>query len=86
VTDDEFGHEIVHRAQRAGAQPQQYYDQIVRAGTAGVIYGDVRRGKTLAALMDRVVIEDTNGQRLSVADLRDDADEHEHGDDEGHDD
>ena len=32
VTDDEFGHEIVHRAQRAGMAPQQYYDQLVRSG------------------------------------------------------
>lgn len=33
VSDDEFGHEIVHRAQRAGMAPQQYYDQLVRSGT-----------------------------------------------------
>lgn len=82
VSDDEFGHEVVHRAQRAGVPPQQYYDQVVRAGAAGMIYGDVRRGKTLAALMDRIVIEDTNGQRLGVADLRaddsDETDEHDH--------
>jgi trigger factor len=83
VSDDEFGHEVVHRAQRAGVAPQQYYDQLVRAGAAGVIYGDVRRGKTLAAIMERVVIEDTNGERLTLADLRGDADEadeadHEH--------
>ena len=32
VTDDEYGHEVVHRAQRAGVAPQQYYDQLVRAG------------------------------------------------------
>ena len=35
VSDDEFGHEIVHRAQRAGMAPQQYYDQLVRSGAAG---------------------------------------------------
>jgi trigger factor len=83
VTDDEFGHEIVHRAQRAGLPPQKYYDEVVKAGAAGVIYGDVRRGKTLAAIMERVVIEDTNGQRLSLADLRGDEDEDD--DHTGHD-
>jgi trigger factor len=82
VTDDEFGHEIVHRAQRAGLPPQKYYDEVVKAGAAGVIYGDVRRGKTLAAIMDRVVIEDTNGLRLSLADLRGDEDDEDHA---GHD-
>jgi trigger factor len=98
VSDDEFGHEIVHRAQRAGVGPQQYYDQLVRSGAAGVILGEVRRGKALSSIMDRIVIEDTNGERLNLADLRDadaddDADvltiddddhEHEHGH-EGHD-
>jgi trigger factor len=85
VSDDEFGHEIVHRAQRAGVPPQQYYDQLVRSGAAGVIYGDVRRGKTLAALLERVVIEDSNGIRISLDDLRGPVEEHDHGDHEGHD-
>ncbi len=90
VSDDEFGHEVVHRAQRAGVGPQQYYDQLVRSGAAGVIFGDVRRGKALAQILEKVVIEDTNGERLSLADLRgdDDHEGHDHGDDgdhEGHD-
>jgi trigger factor len=85
VTDDEFGHEIVHRAQRAGVGPQQYYDQLVRSGVAPMIYGDVRRGKTLATILERVVIEDTNGVRLTLADLRGPVDENDHDDHEGHD-
>jgi trigger factor len=70
VSDDEFGHEIVHRAQRAGVAPQQYYDQVVRAGIAGAIFGDVRRGKALQIVMERVKIRDTAGTELSVDDLR----------------
>ena len=93
VSDDEFGHEIMHRAQRAGVAPQQYYDQLLRSGAAGVIFGDVRRGKMLASLLERVVIEDTNGERLTLADLRgaladdehDHEHDHDHGDHEGHD-
>ena len=93
VSDDEFGHEIMHRAQRAGVAPQQYYDQLLRSGAAGVIFGDVRRGKMLASLLERVVIEDTNGERLTLADLRgaladdehDHDHDHDHGDHEGHD-
>ncbi len=79
VSDDEFGHEIVHRAQRAGMQPQQYYDELVRAGAAGAVYGDVRRGKALALVMERVVMTDTNGEVLSLDALRqtDDHDNHE---------
>jgi trigger factor len=80
VTDDEYTHEIVHRAQRAGVAPQQYYDQLVRNGLAGVVYGDVRRGKALAWVLERVKINDTTGAELSLDDLRgpagEDEDEH----------
>ncbi|MGN9911601.1 trigger factor [Phytohabitans sp. LJ34] len=79
VSDDEFGHEIMHRAQRAGVQPQQYYDQLVRSGTAGAIFGDVRRGKALALVMERVKITDAAGNELNMDDLRGgSADEHDH--------
>jgi len=77
VSDDEFGHEIVHRAQRAGMQPQQYYDQLVQAGAAAAVFGDVRRGKALAYVMEQVTMKDTEGNTLSLDDLRE-ASEDEH--------
>jgi trigger factor len=86
VTDDEFGHEIVHRAQRAGVNPQQYYDELIKAGAAGAIFGDVRRGKALALVLERVTILDADGNRISLEDLRGSEDEaHDHDDHEGHD-
>jgi trigger factor len=78
VTDDEFGHEIVHRAQRAQMQPQQYYDQLVRSGAAAAVYGDVRRGKALAHVMEQVQMQDSAGNKLSVEDLREAGGEHNH--------
>jgi trigger factor len=81
VSDDEFGHEIVHRAQRSGMAPQQYYDQLIRSGTAAAVFGDVRRGKALALVMERVKISDSDGNPLSLDDLRgpsDEAEEHDH--------
>jgi trigger factor len=80
VSDDEFGHEVVHRAQRAGMQPQAYYDQLVRSGMAAAIYGDVRRGKALAMVLERAKITDTDGTPLSLDELRGEAggDEHDH--------
>ena len=77
VTDDEFGHEIVHRAQRAGMPPQQYYDQLVRSGAAAAIFGDVRRGKALSMVMERITIKDSAGNPVSLDELRA-ADEAEH--------
>ena len=82
VSDDEFGHEIVHRAQRAGMAPQAYYDQLVRSGMAAAIYGDVRRGKALGVVLERIKITDSTGAPVSIEDLRGgpeaDADEHDH--------
>jgi trigger factor len=77
VSDDEFGHEIVHRAQRAQMQPQQYYDQLVQSGSAAAVFGDVRRGKALASVMEKVTMTDSEGNALSLDDLRE-ASEDEH--------
>lgn len=70
VTDDEYGHEVVHRAQRVGMAPQAYYDQLVRSGMAAAVYGDVRRGKALAMVLERVTITDSAGNPVNAADLR----------------
>jgi trigger factor len=80
VSDEEFSHEIVHRAQRLGVAPQAYYDQLVRSGVAAAVFGDVRRGKALALLLERVAITDSAGNPVSIEDLRGsgDADEHDH--------
>jgi trigger factor len=82
VSDDEFGHEIVHRAQRAGLAPQAYYDQLVRSGMAAAVFGDVRRGKALGLVLERVIIKDSAGTVLTLDELRGgpdaDADEHDH--------
>jgi trigger factor len=82
VSDDEFGHEIVHRAKRAGISAEQYYDQLVRAGLAASVFGDVRRGKALGVVLERVKITDSTGAAVNIDDLRGgpDADAHEHED------
>ena len=63
VTEDEYRHEVVHRAQRAGMSPQQYYDQMVRAGVEASVFADIRRGKALSAILEAVSIKDTDGRR-----------------------
>ncbi|MFJ6199996.1 trigger factor [Micromonospora sp. NPDC092111] len=81
VSDDEFGHEIVHRAQRAGMAPQQYYDQLVRSGAAAAVFGDVRRGKALASVMEKIKIKDTAGNEVTLDALRaegEQAHDHDH--------
>ena len=70
VSDEEFGHEVVHRANRAGVSPQQYYDQLARSGAAAAVYGDVRRGKALQAMLERMSIKDSDGAPVSLDELR----------------
>jgi trigger factor len=47
---------------------------------AAAIYGDVRRGKALGVVLERVKITDSSGAPVSLEDLRGgpEADEHEH--------
>ena len=70
INDDEYGREVVHRAQRLGMAPQAYYDQLVKSGMAAAVYGDVRRAKALNLVMERVKITDTAGTVLSLDDLK----------------
>ena len=51
-----------------GWPPQQYYDQLVRSGAAGAVFGDVRRGKALASVMEQVKIKDTAGNAVALDD------------------
>lgn len=78
VSDEEFGREVVHQAQHAGMPPQQYYDQLVRAGMAGALFSNVRRGKALMNVLERITIKDSAGTELNVEDLRAAAGEHHH--------
>jgi trigger factor len=59
---------------------QAYYDQLVRSGMAASVYGDVRRGKALGLVLERVIIKDGAGTVLTLDDLRGgpEADAHEH--------
>ncbi len=76
VSDDEFGHEVVHRAQRAGMAPQQYYEQLIRAGLASSVAVDVRRSKALAVLLERITIRDTDGNVIRLDELSGDDEDH----------
>jgi trigger factor len=58
-------------------QPQQYYDQLVQSGAAAAVFGDVRRGKALAWVMEQVTMKDSEGNTLTLDELRE-ASEDEH--------
>ena len=70
VTEDEFGMEVVHRAQRAGEEPEKYYGRLVNSGAAEALFGELRRGKALSLLLEKVRVVDTDGNPISIAELR----------------
>jgi trigger factor len=70
VTDEEFGQEVISRAQRAGMEPEQYYDQLLRSGNASAVFADARRGKALGVLLERITITDTAGNPVSTEAIR----------------
>lgn len=70
VSDDEYGTEIVQRAQRAGTAPQEYYERLVQGGAAASVFVDIRRAKALNLIMARVAITDTAGNKISVDAVR----------------
>ncbi len=70
VTEDEYAQRVALRAQRAGMDPQRYYDQLVRSGMAGAVHTEVRREKALDLLLDRITVTEPSGVRVDVAALR----------------
>jgi trigger factor len=84
VSQDEFGHEIIHRAERAGVGPQQYYDQLRKAGLAGSVFADVRRAKARRLVLERVKIVDSAGNRLTLDDFRAGVDADDIGENDDH--
>ncbi|MBX6749876.1 MAG: trigger factor [Micromonosporaceae bacterium] len=70
VSDEEFTAEVVHRAQHAGMQPQQYYDQLVKAGLTASIAVEVRRNKALLSVLERITIKDGDGTVFTLNELR----------------
>ena len=75
VTDDEFGARDRAPGAAGGIAPQQYYDQLVRAGAAGAVFGDVRRGQGLGAADGARTIMDTDGNVITLDGLREGEDD-----------
>ncbi len=95
VSEAELTDQVVRRAQRAGMDPNELAQRLVRQGQLPALMGEIVRGKALAMVLESAQVTDTDGQAVDLSDLRDDAsmevessldldedDEHDH---EGHD-
>jgi trigger factor len=78
VSQDELTQQIIFTAQRYGMQPQEFIQQLTQANQVGAVYADVRRGKSLAAIVGDVTVTDSNGTTVDTAEYfggKDDAEE-----------
>lgn len=69
VGQDELTERILFQAQRYGIPPEQFIQQISQANQIGSVFADVRRGKALAAVVERATVTDTAGAAVDTSEL-----------------
>ncbi len=69
VEQEELTERIFFQAQRYGIPPEQFIQQISQANQLGAIFADVRRGKALGSVVDRVDVTDTTGAKVDTSEL-----------------
>jgi trigger factor len=51
---------------RYGVAPDDFAKQVIDAGQQGVLVGEVRRGKALAAVVEAAKVVDTSGRAVDI--------------------
>lgn len=69
VGQDELTERIIFQAQRYGMPPEQFIQQVQQANQLGAVFADVKRGKALASVVERVTVTDTSGASVDTAEL-----------------
>ncbi len=69
VSQEEFTQRIVLQAQQYGIKPEQFMQQLQQGEQLGAVFADVRRGKALASIVERVTVTDESGNAVDVAEL-----------------
>ena len=67
----------MRRAQQSGMPPQEFANQVVQSGQIGALFAEVRRGKALAQLLERIKITDESGNAVDLSELDEDDDANE---------
>ena len=72
VGQDELTTHLLTRAQRAGADPNEYVQRIVQGGHVPTVMREVRRNKALAQLVENSRVTDEDGRPVELKRLRPD--------------
>jgi trigger factor len=73
VGDAELTEYIVRQAQRYQMPPQDFANEIVKAGNLPMLVADIRRNKALAGVLERATVTDASGNTVDLSALSDGA-------------
>jgi trigger factor len=70
ITEMELTEYLVRTSQRYGMTPEQFAQELQKAGQIGQLVAEVSRAKALAVVLERVVVTDKSGNVVDLAALR----------------
>ncbi|GAB2834797.1 trigger factor [Streptomyces chlorus] len=68
VNQEELTEHLMRRAASSGMSPDQFAQAVVEGGQVPLLVGEVARGKALAAVVEKAVVKDTNGEIIDLDD------------------
>ncbi|NNC10845.1 trigger factor [Planctomonas sp. JC2975] len=69
VSQDELNNYLVQAAAQYGMDPNEFIQVLGENGQLAQIFGEVARNKTIAVLLGRAVVKDSNGQPVDLAEF-----------------
>jgi trigger factor len=70
VTEIELTEYLIRTSSRYGMAPEQFAEQLSKAGQISQLVAEVARAKALAGVLSRVTVVDKSGQSIDLEALR----------------
>ena len=70
ITEMELTEYLVRTSQRYGMAPEQFAQELQKAGQIGQLVSEVSRAKALAVVLERVKVSDKSGNAINLEELR----------------
>ena len=70
ITEIELTEYLVRMSQRYGMGPEQFAQELQKAGQITQVIAEVTRAKALASVLGRISVVDQSGAKIELEDLR----------------
>jgi len=70
ITEMELTEYLVRTSQRYGMAPEQFAQELQKAGQIAQLVSEVTRAKALASVLERIIVKDASGNVIDLAALR----------------